>query len=261
MLRTAWTTAALGLALAACWRGPPLPPVSAISPEARRIAEGALFAEQGFDALQAFELRGFEQPILFAVARKWKGAGVRVLSYVVEPEASKGTAFLLLREPGERPELFSYLGGQLRQGNVALRIAANSEISVAAEVVQPILAGDFRYQQLADETLEGQACSVIDAWPVQRLRGVTHLRLHVSRAHGMLVRKTYMRREHALRRVRYHRAKGADVQGRRPTERWTIEAPGEAGFEIRLHNQLADPELPDALFTPYQLEKGRFPRF
>lgn len=251
--------AALTILWSACLGGAPQPPPESLTAEARRIAEGALFAEQGFDALAAFEMRGLEQTYRFAVARQWKGRGVRVLSYVMEPEAYEGTSFLTLREPGEPAQLFSYADGKLRQGGAALRVGGHAP-SLAAEAVVPVLPGDFRYQQRPDETLDGQACAVVDAWPVQPLRGVTHVRLHVSRADGTLLRKTYLKGGRVRRRVEYERADGVDAQGHRPTQLWRIRE-GERSVEIRLYNQLADPELPDVLFTPYHMRDGRFPRF
>jgi hypothetical protein len=98
--------------------------------DATEIAERWFHQSQGFNALEAYEIGGLNQKISFALARKWDGRRVKVLSYVTAPKELDELAYLILREPGRPAE-----GLQLRDTE-DLRSRTNRRGSDAADRVQ-----------------------------------------------------------------------------------------------------------------------------
>ena len=165
----------------------------------------------------------------------------------------------MLREPGERPQVWLGTGGgAVRRVGTSTRMQTGEPTSLASEVVQPVLPGDFSYELLADEVIAGEPCQTIAARPAARLRGVSHLLLYVSRSSGRLVRRVYLDGDDELRRVDFGPAEGEAPAGLR---QWRIETADGTRVEIVLHNRLPDAYLPPGLFTTRTLGEGRFPRF
>jgi hypothetical protein len=257
---------ALLVTSSACQTLPP-PPEVAPDPEATRIAETWFAQSQGFDVLEAYELRA-PAPIRFAVARKWAGGGVRVLSYLTEPD--NGAALLLLREPGEAAEVFLLIPPQesdrqnvptVRRSRLTARLGSGDLLSLGAEVAQPLLPEEFVHTRLPDEEVSGEPCSVIASYLRKPTRFVTHRIAYISKRSGVALRTVYYKGKRELRRVSIAPEDLQDFGGRTLPARRVITTADGGHAELLLHNVLADVELPDSLFSPTGLASQRFPKF
>jgi hypothetical protein len=245
--------------------------------DAERIVERWFEQAHGFDALEAYELEGFDQRIAFALARRWDGEGVKVLTWVVKPKVLDEVAFLILRAPGRGADVFSYatpklydrpvLGGGpvprtvFRVPAVGAGLGLGSATAVAAEVTSPILPKEFLHARLGEQEVEGELCTVIESRPGVRMRGLTRVELSISQRTAAALRTVYYRGEVEVRRVR---VSPQDVRryGSRwlPARRRVWTADGREA-EIVLRNVLVDPGLPKGLFTKHTLRVQRFPSF
>jgi hypothetical protein len=227
--------------------------------------------------IEAYELEGFDQRIAFALARRWDGEGVKVLTWVVKPKVLDEVAFLILRAPGRGADVFSYatpklydrpvLGGGpvprtvFRVPAVGAGLGLGSATAVAAEVTSPILPKEFLHARLGEQEVEGELCTVIESRPGVRMRGLTRVELSISQRTAAALRTVYYRGEVEVRRVR---VSPQDVRryGSRwlPARRRVRTADGREA-EIVLRNVLVDPELPKGLFTKHTLRVQRFPSF
>jgi hypothetical protein len=258
---------ALLVTTSACHTLPP-PPDIAPDPEATRIAETWFAQSQGFDVLEAYELRLAAGSIRFAVARHWVDEDLRVLSYVMEPY--DGTAFLMLREHGEAAEIFVRLPPSPRdrqnvptvtRSPLSARPASGDPLSVGAEVAQPWRPDEFVHTMLPDEELSGETCSVIASYLRQPTHLVTHRLAYISKQSGVALRTVYYKGDHELRRVSIAPEDIRDFGGRALPARRVITTADGGHAELLLHNVLADVELPDSLFSPTRLASQRFPKF
>ena len=251
----------------ACYTLPP-PPDVAPDPEATRIAETWFAQSQGFDALEAYELRQAAAPIRFAVARRWVGKDLRVLSYVMEPY--DGTAFLMLREQGEAAEMFVRLppGPNARQNvptvthaPLSARPASGDPMSIGAEVAQPWQPDEFVHTKRPDQELSGEACSVIASYLRQPTRFVTHRIAYISKRSGVALRTVYYKEDRELRQVSVAPEDIQHFGGRALPARRVITTADGRRAELVLHNVLVDVQLPESLFSPTRLASQRFPKF
>ena len=217
---------------------------------------GSLAEVQGFDALGAYELRGVDgAPIRFGLARKWSGDAVNVLSWVVEPEAARDLAFLLLRRPGRRPEVISSFG-RFPSGAPP---ASGNAFSIGAEVAGVTLAGDFSLRLRTEERLEGEPCHVVEGRPLRRMRGVTHVVWWISQETGLALRKSYYWHDREQRTVTLVPEAVRTVGGRRIPHLWRVATLRGTQAEIELHDVAVDVLLPDSVFSLQNLRAQRFP--
>jgi hypothetical protein len=240
-------------------------------PEAAAIAALWLERSQGFDALEAWELRGLEQDFRFAVARKWEGARVKILAYAVAPELIKNAAYVAHLRPREPSEVWIRGPESMTQKNQpritrARGTAAppgSGAVSIAAEVVLPTLHGDFAYRRAPDASIRDEPCSVIESRPLdrQQRRGYDRLVYWISQRSGIALRKVYYRGTRELRRVDVLEADVSNVEGHLQVGRLVVRTGGGELAELTLHNSVADVELADGLFTEHNLKVRRFPRF
>ena len=238
--------------------------------EPTRLALGWYEQSQGFDALEAYEILGLDQPIRFAMARRWDEDRVKILSYVIEPARLVEVAFLTLREPGRRAEVWIYATPQVYAPPVARNVirapgaglaAGGGATSIAAEVAQPVLPGDFDYVGRPDEDVAGEPCAVVVGTPARRMRGLSRVELFLSRRTGVALRTSYYRGETEVRRVDIDPAAVQQVEGRWLPDRWLVTTADGERAELILHNRLVDVELPANLFTKHNLRVQRFPTF
>ena len=249
---------AAAICLVACVGGRVPGPAWEPTPEGERIAQRWLEQSQGFDALAAYEILGFEQPIRFALARKWSGDGVKVLSYVVEPKDVADAAFLTVRGPGRRSKTL-FRNPCTRQ--VGRPPPPNEATAVAAEVAQPVLPSDFVYRRLPDAYVGEDVCFVVEGRPTPPVRGFTHLALWISQNTGVALRKIYYRGDAEMRRVSVEPEHVREFDGRWLATRQRVRTASGVEAEIVLHRVVSDPYLPDSVFSERALRARRFPHF
>ncbi len=217
------------------------------------------------------------QKIGFALARKWDGRRVKILSYVTEPKELDEVAYLILREPGRPAEVFSYATpkiydrGRLGAGptpRTVFRVPRfgggldrGTPTSIASEVVGPILPGDFTHIRLPDAEVEGQPCFVIESRPARRSRAMSHLHLFISHDTGVALRTVYYRGEDRLRTVHVLPADVRQYGTHWLPARRRVETADGAEAELVLRNILTDVPLDDQLFTHHNLRIQRLPKF
>ncbi len=254
---------AAAICLVACVGGRVPGPAWEPTPEGERIAQRWLEQSQGFDALAAYEILGFEQPIRFALARKWSGDGVKVLSYVVEPKALADAAFLTRRRPGQRSEtLFrNPVTRQVGPTSTALPPGSGDATAVASEVAQPVLSSDFVYRRLPDAYVGEDVCFVVEGRPTRRVRGFTHIALWISQNTGVALRKIYYRGDAEMRRVSVEPEHVREFDGRWLATRYRVRTASGVEAEIVLHRVVPDASLPDSVFSERALRARRFPHF
>jgi hypothetical protein len=269
MYKPAWSVVAALFATACAAVYTPAPSWED-EPEAAAIVGRWLQERQGFDALEAWEMRGFAQEFRFAAARKWNGTQVKILSYVQAPELAKDTAYLFHLRPGERPEVWFHVPGSMVYRNQSQVTRSGlggtpttGPLSTASEVVIPTLHADFAYRRASDEELAGEPCSVIESRPLTRPRGGGFHRLvyWISQRTGIALRWAYYRGERELRRVDVRPVDVREVAGRLRVERLLVRNGDDELAELTLHNSVDDVELADGLFTERTLKVRRFPRF
>lgn len=234
----------------------------------------------GFDALEAYELVGFPTRVGFGLARKWEGAEVKLLTYVVEPRALDELGHLIFVRPGRAPEILRYNTPQLyglRRGERSLFIPRIGQVvrvpgfspgvggpdpyAIAGLVSLPPLSADFVHRTLGVEEIDGEACVLVESRPRKPSRWLTSVRRALSERTGAALRTNFHRGEHEVFRVDV-RTDQVELYGERwlPTRR-RISSDGVDVAELVLRNQLADTEIPDDLFTIRSLEAHRYPSF
>ena len=243
------------------------------APEARRLGERWIEQIQGFDGLEAYELRIAERSLGFAVARQHRADEVRVLTYVVRPRHLDEVALLARRRSGLPLEVLSYVTPQLfgsglgtRQAGTVTRVPSLSQglrlgaaAGVAFELIAPLAASDYRFERLPDEVVAGEACTRLRA----RQRGSpTRLEIALSQRTGVALERVAF--DAAGREL--HRIEVAPGDVRELIDRWLpmlqrVRSADGTEAELRLVNVLADVELPDSLFTSRSLQLQKFPTF
>lgn len=243
------------------------------TPEARQLGERWIQQLQGFDGLEAYELRIAERTLGFAVARQHRSDEIRVLTYVVRPRHLDEVALLARRRKGAPLEVLSYVTPQLygsglgtRQAGTVTRVTSLAQglrlgaaAGAAIELVSPLDASDYRFEMLSDHVVAGEPCTVLRAVP----RGAApRIELALSKRTGVALERILLDADgRELQRIE---VAPADVQ--EVGEHWlpslqrVRDADGSEA-ELRLVNVVPDVELPDSLFTSRSLQLQKFPRF
>jgi hypothetical protein len=245
--------------------------------DATEIAERWFHQSQGFNALEAYEIGGLNQKISFALARKWDGRRVKVLSYVTAPKELDELAYLILREPGRPADVFSYATPKIydrgrigagptprtvfRVPRFGSGLGTGTASSIASEVVGPILPGDFTHARLPDAEIEGQSCFVIESRPVRSTRALSHLHLFISHDTGVALRTVYYRDDVRLRTVNVLPADVRQYDTRWLPMRRRVQTADGSEAELVLRNVVTDIPLDDQLFTHHNLRIQRLPKF
>lgn len=244
------------------------------APEARQLGERWIEQLQGFDALEAYELRLESYTLGFAVARQHRPGEVRVLTYVVRPRNLDEVAVLARRRSGATLEVLSYVTSQLygsglgaRQAGSVIRVPSLSQglrlgaaAGIAVELVAPLEVSDYRFERLPDAVVAGEPCTQLRAVP--RTAGAHELRLAISQRTGVALERV----EFAPDGGETHRVEVSPQDVRQIGDRWVpslqaVRTPDGSTAELRLVNAVPDVELPEALFTSRALQLQRFPSF
>ncbi len=257
--------------------GVALPPDADESPEARRIGERWIQQLQGFDGLEAYELRIDDRSLGFGVARQHRPGEVRVLTYVVRPRHLDEVAVLARRRSGAPLEVLSYVTPQLygsglgarqagtvtRAPSLAQGLRLGAAAGAAVELLAPLEAGDYRFERLADGVVAGELCTRLRALPRGAARASSpRLELALSQRTGVALERIALDAEGR----ELHRIEVAPGDVQELDDRWlpslqrVRDADGSQA-ELRLVNVLGDVELPDSLFTSRSLQLQKFPSF
>jgi hypothetical protein len=252
----------------------PLPAEAGEEREARELAERWIQQLQGFDGLEAYELRIDERAIGFAVARQHRPGEIRVLAYVVRPRNLDEVALLVRRRPGAPLEVLSYVTPQLygsglgaRQAGTVMRVPSLSQgmrlgaaAAIAMELVSPLDASDYRFERLPDADVAGEPCQRLRAVP--RDAELHELRIAVSKRTGVALERIAL----AADGSEAYRIEVGPQDVRQVSERWlpeiqVVQSADGTHAELQLMNIVDDVELPEALFTSRGLQLQKFPTF
>ena len=249
--------------LAGCAALRPLPPPEwPGTPEGEAIAQEWFESSQGFNAYEVYELRGFGQPIRFALVRRHASGSVQVRTLVLAPEAARGTGFLVSLSPGEPPELL-FVGPRssfAEASRATFLPSSGAAASVASEVALPLLPGMFVHRLLGDDEVAGEACVVVESRPIEAQRGFTTIVRSISRRSGVALLTHYYRGRHLARTVTVAPEDVRETGGRPLPHRRRVWSAGGTRAEIILHRAVLDVDLPDRVFTERGLVTGRFPK-
>ena len=245
------------------------PPTWDTEPEATRIAANWLEQSQGFDALQAWEVRSLRVSIQFAFARKWQGPRVKFLAYALAPETMKNAAYVAHLQPGKLAEVWFRGPASMVQKNQPRIVhsrgiaTASGMVAAAAEAVLPTLLADYAYRGAPDEVIGDEPCSVVESRRLGEARSGSHDRIvyWISKRSGAALRKAYYRRSGELRRVEIRPSDVHETDGKLIVSRMLVSDDEGDLFELMLRNSVSDVELADRLFTERNLKVPRFPSF
>jgi hypothetical protein len=276
--RIARLTLGLSVGWIAACVGASLPPWVDVGEarEARQLAERWIEQIQGFDGLEAYELRIDERSLGFAVARQHRAGEVRVLAYVARPRHLDEVALLVRRRTGAPLEVLSYVTSQLygsglgaRQPGTVMRVPSLSQgmrlgaaAAVAMELVSPFPSSDYRFERLPDADVAGEPCTRLRAIPRAADPEQRELRIAVSKRSGVALEQIALDAQGR----ELHRIEVSAQDLRQVGERWLpgiqrVQSADGTRAELRLVNVLEDVDLPESLFTSRALQLQRFPSF
>lgn len=261
-------------ALLALWLVAPAPAQALDLPDPTALAERFFERLYGFDALEAYEVRGGRVPIHFALARRWREGKAEIFIKIQAPRAVSKWA-VLLRHSGRRSDdLFvfvPYIGSDGRVFRVTAILAQEQALSGGLPLgeISPIAPGELAYARLPDRQVGGEPCYVVAGEPRHRGLGFERVELAISPESGMALESRYYAGSRETRRVLISPDEIGDFGERRlPVRRRIVmsasldpETDKPRIVELILRNLVLEPNLPDWLFTKHNLRVQHFPSF
>ncbi len=247
------------------------------APDARRLGERWIEQLQGFDGLEAYELRIEERSLGFGVARQHRPGEVRVLAYVVRPRHLDEVALLARRRSGSPLEVLSYVTPQLygsglgtRQAGSVTRVPSLAQglrlgaaAGAAVELIAPLEASDYRFERLADAVVAGELCTRLRALPRRAADASSpRLELALSQRTGVALERVALDAQgRELHRIEVAPGDVQELGNRWLPSRQRVHGADGSEAELRLVNVLGDVELPDSRFPSRSLQLQKFPSF
>ena len=272
--RVAWTSALRLVPVLACTLalGVPAPARALDAEQAAALADRHFRQLFGFDALEAFEVVKGDTSSRFVTARRWRDGRAEIVVDVIRPRELAKLAMLMLHHTDRSPDLFVYFPDDpdvprawhrriRRFYGTAFGVQGPFDLFPLGEL-RPTAPGELRYRATGEVEIEGERCVLVEGRPAHRGLPFDRLELALSAKSGFALRTRVFAAGREMRRVLISPADLRDYHGRLlPARRRVVVLPRGQVTEIRLHNFLEAPELPDRLFRRQALHAQRFPHF
>jgi len=189
-----------------------------------------------------------------------KGILSRTVLRYLEPPDLRQTAYLIINNDDQPNDQFVYLKSQRRVRRMNLRDESVSGTDLSVEDLVPRELDDATYERAADADVDGTACFVVEATPVESAESAySRFWLYVEKEHYVPLRIRYWdRKEIEIKELRSPADSIREIDGIYvPIEATMRHLLEKTSTTMDLDLLIPNPELPDRLFAERQLHAKR----
>ncbi|HTO70567.1 MAG TPA: outer membrane lipoprotein-sorting protein [Myxococcota bacterium] len=241
-------------------------PAPAAPVDARALAESYFDETERFDALLTYEVKRGPASSVFSIARRWRAGLAELLIDIREPASFDKWAMLLRETRGGSDDLFLYAGDATNRRVVRLA-SAHLERQAVFELFsigdyRPTPRGELEYETAPDAEIDTVPCRAVVARTPHSFVGFDKVELYFAADTGLLLQSRFFRDGREVRRLSTTPADYRDIGGHRlPFHRVARRWADGGETEIVLQRAVETPDLPDELFTDFNLRVQHFPKF
>lgn len=197
---------------------------------------------------------------LIQIARRQSVRPGKALVRFLEPYQVRRTSVLVLENEGASDDLYIYLPatGLTRHLSTAQRADSFFGTDLSYEDIEPKRAADYRAELLGAESVNATPCSLLDIRPREGITSTYERMVScIDPERAIILRTDFYRRGTAIKRLETDLPSVRDIAGRAiPFTMTMTDLRRLSRTSIITESYDIHPEIPDSLFTTWNLEAG-----